>query len=161
MNILKLRSAISDLQAERAQIQSQQRSRGEIERALRQQVADSATEAQARIDRSLARMARGEADRPMVVDAIGRTDRNGQVLKEQPTAFVYNANIATNPPDVRTATLTQLVATQEDSTSVTGSVGFRVSPVGNLLLTVNGLFSLNHRGLQQKFSPLVGIDYSF
>lgn len=96
-----------------------------------------------------------------VVDAIGRTDRNGQVLKEQPTQFVYNANIATNPPDVRTATLTQLVATQEDSTSVTGSVGFRVSPVGNLLLTVNGLFSLNHRGLQQKFSPLVGIDYSF
>ena len=55
----------------------------------------------------------------------------------------------------------QLVATQQDSTSYSGSVGFRINPVGNLLLTVNGLFSLNSRGLQDKFAPLVAVDYSF
>jgi hypothetical protein len=95
-----------------------------------------------------------------VVDAIGRTDRNGKVLKEQSTPFLYNTAPG-GPPDIHTATLTQLVATEQDSTQVSGSVGFRVSPVGNLLVTVNALFSLNHRGLQQKFSPLIAIDYNF
>jgi hypothetical protein len=40
-------------------------------------------------------------------------------------------------------------------------VGFKVNPVGNLLLTVNGLFSLNKNGLRDDFTPLIGLDYSF
>jgi hypothetical protein len=96
-----------------------------------------------------------------VVDALGRTFRNGQVLQEQNTVFQYNTNPATTPVDLHSATIPQLVATRQDSTSVQGSVGFRVSPVGNLLFTFNGLFSLNRRGLQEKFAPLVGVEYSF
>jgi hypothetical protein len=96
-----------------------------------------------------------------VVDALGRTVLKGQVLREVDTAFQYNANIATDPVDVRTATLKQLVATEENTTSFLGSVGFKVNPVGNLLVTVNGLFSLNNRGLQPRFAPLIGVDYSF
>ena len=96
-----------------------------------------------------------------VVDALGRTVLKGQVLREVDTAFQYNANIATEPVDLRTATLKQLVATEENTTSFLGSVGFKVNPVGNLLVTVNGLFSLNSRGLQPKFAPLIGLDYSF
>jgi hypothetical protein len=96
-----------------------------------------------------------------VVDALGRTLRNGQVLREVDTVFQYNANPATDPVDLRSATLKQLVATRQDATSFVGSVGFKVNPVGNLLVTVNGLFSLNNRGLQPKFAPLVGVDYSF
>jgi hypothetical protein len=96
-----------------------------------------------------------------VVDALGRTFRSGKVLREQDTTFQYNTNISTNPIDLHSATLKQLVATQEDTTSFTGSVGFRVNPVGNLLFTFNGLFSLNRRGLQDKFAPLVAMDYSF
>ena len=87
--------------------------------------------------------------------------RNSQVLREIDTTFQYNVNIATDPVDLRTATLKQLVATNQDVTSVLGSVGLKVNPVGNLLLTVNGLFSLTNRGLQAKFAPLVGLDYSF
>jgi hypothetical protein len=96
-----------------------------------------------------------------VVDALGRTLRNSQVLREIDTTFQYNVNIATDPVDLRSATLKQLVATNQDVTSVLGSVGLKVNPVGNLLLTVNGLFSLTNRGLQAKFAPLVGLDYSF
>lgn len=96
-----------------------------------------------------------------VVDALGRTLRNSQVLREIDTTFQYNVNIATDPVDVRSATLKQLVATNQDVTSVLGSLGLKVNPVGNLLLTVNGLFSLTNRGLQAKFAPLVGLDYSF
>lgn len=96
-----------------------------------------------------------------VVDALGRTLRATRVLRVVDTTFQYNTNPATDPVDLHTATLKQLVATEQDSTSVVGSVGFKVNPVGNLLVTVNGLFSLNGRGLQAKFSPLVGLDYSF
>ena len=96
-----------------------------------------------------------------VVDALARTFRNGLVLEERDTAFQYNTSLDPNAVDLHTATLKQLVATEESSTSVLGSVGFRVNPVGNLLLTINGLFTLNRRGLQDKFAPLVAVDYSF
>jgi hypothetical protein len=96
-----------------------------------------------------------------VVDALGRTLRNSQVLREVDTTFQYNVNPATDPVDLRSATLKQLVATEQDVTSVLGSVGLKINPVGNLLFTVNGLFSLTNRGLQAKFAPLVGLDYSF
>jgi hypothetical protein len=36
-----------------------------------------------------------------------------------------------------------------------------VNPFGNFLLTVNGLFSLNDKGLQDSFSPLVALEYNF
>ena len=96
-----------------------------------------------------------------VVDALGRTLRNSQVLREVDTVFQYNVNPNTDPVDLHSTTLKQLVATQQDATSLLGSVGFKINPVGNLLVTVNGLFNLNNRGLQARFSPLVGLDYSF
>jgi hypothetical protein len=96
-----------------------------------------------------------------VVDALGRTLRHGQVLREIDTTFQYNVNPNTDPVDLRSTTLKQLVATEQDATSFVGSVGFKVNPVGNLLVTLNGLFSLNNRGLQPKFAPLIGVDYSF
>ena len=95
------------------------------------------------------------------MDALGRTVLKGQVLRVVDTTFQYNVNPATDPVDLRTTTLKQLVATEEDTTSFLGSVGFKVNPVGNLLVTVNGLFSLNSRGLQPRFAPLIGVDYSF
>jgi len=96
-----------------------------------------------------------------IVDALGRTLRKSQVLREVVTTFEYNVNPSTDPVDLRSTRLKQLVATQQDATSFLGSVGFKINPVGNLLITVNGLFSLNNRGLQARFAPLVGLDYSF
>ena len=44
---------------------------------------------------------------------------------------------------------------------LSGSVGVKINPVGNVLVTLNGLFPLTNKGLKDKFTPLVGIDYSF
>ena len=42
-----------------------------------------------------------------------------------------------------------------------GAVGMKINVVRNLLLTMNGLFSLTRTGLSDGFTPLVGLDYSF
>ena len=91
------------------------------------------------------------------MDALGRTLRNSQVLREVDTTFEYNTNPATDPVNLHSATLKQLVATEQDATILLGSVGFKINPVGTSLITVNGLFNLNNRGLQARFSPLVGL----
>jgi hypothetical protein len=59
------------------------------------------------------------------------------------------------------ATLPQLQSEPGNLNTLLGSVGVKINPVGNLLLTVNGLFSISKQGLQDKFTPLVGLDYSF
>ena len=48
-----------------------------------------------------------------------------------------------------------------DVNTLLGSVGLKINPVGNLLITINGLFSIGKEGLQDKFTPTVGLDYSF
>jgi hypothetical protein len=55
----------------------------------------------------------------------------------------------------------RLISEIRDSSSMLGSVGLKINPFGNFLLTINGLFSLNQKGLQDRFSPLIGVDYSF
>lgn len=95
-------------------------------------------------------------------DAIGRTLRKAQVVRVVETTFQYN----TNPdpaavPDVHTASFPRLISESRDSSSLLGSVGLKINPFGNFLLTINGLFALNHKGLADKFAPLVGFDYSF
>jgi hypothetical protein len=60
-----------------------------------------------------------------------------------------------------TAVFPRLIASREDLNTLLGSVGFKINPFGNFLITVNGLFSLNDEGLQDRFSPLVAVDYSF
>jgi hypothetical protein len=41
------------------------------------------------------------------------------------------------------------------------TIGGKVNPVGNLLLTFNYFFKLDHTGLRNKPAPLVGVSYSF
>ena len=41
------------------------------------------------------------------------------------------------------------------------SVGGKLNPVGNLLLTANVFFKLDHNGLHNKPAPMVGISYTF
>ena len=54
-----------------------------------------------------------------------------------------------------------VVAPVSNQNRLSGSVGLKINPIGNLLVTLNGLFPLDKKGLQDKFTPLVGIDYSF
>ena len=42
-----------------------------------------------------------------------------------------------------------------------GSVGFKLNPFGRLLVVGNVLIAMGNAGLQDDFTPVVGIDYSF
>ena len=97
-----------------------------------------------------------------VVDALGRTFRDTQIVSVENATFVANTNPSpVTPPVLNSAVLPRLVTRDGNLTTFLGSVGFKVNPVGNLLLTVNGLFSLNKNGLRDDFTPLIGLDYSF
>jgi hypothetical protein len=96
------------------------------------------------------------------VDVLGRDRLKSRVVSVVDTTFQANTNTnPTAPPTIVTATFPRLVAEQGDSNSLLGSVGFKINPFGNFLITVNGLFSLNKKGLQDDFAPLIAVDYSF
>lgn len=96
-----------------------------------------------------------------VVDALGRTLRNTGSVDVVNTTFTANASIDPANPNIVTAVLPRLITRQANITTISGSVGVKINPFGNFLLTLNGLFPLNNQGLQDGFTPLVGIDYSF
>jgi hypothetical protein len=54
-----------------------------------------------------------------------------------------------------------VVSPVSNDNRLSGSVGLKINPFGNLLVTLNGLYPLTNKGLQDKFTPLIGIDYSF
>jgi hypothetical protein len=97
------------------------------------------------------------------VDVLGRDFRNGTRVRVVNTQFVANTETdATKPLNLVTATFPRLtVESVANLNTLLGSVGFKFNPVANLLLSVNGLFSLNHNGLQARFTPLVALDYGF
>lgn len=97
-----------------------------------------------------------------VADLLGRTFRKTQIVRIVDATFRANTNPDLKaPPDIVTTVLPQLTTTKGDLNTLLGSVGFKINPVGNLLLTVNGLFSIKKKGLVDSFTPLVGVDYSF
>ena len=98
-------------------------------------------------------------------DVIGRTFRKTHVIKVEDTPFtantannVFNPNV---PPVFVTANLPQLTAPEGDLNTLLGSVGFKINPFGNLLVTINGLFPIVKKGLTDKFTPTVALDYAF
>ncbi len=97
-----------------------------------------------------------------IADGVGRTYRDAQIVEVQNATFVANTNPSpATPPVLVSAVLPRLITRQGNLNTLLGSVGFKVNPFGNLLLTVNGLFPLNKNGLRDDFTPLVGLDYSF
>ena len=96
-------------------------------------------------------------------ELVGRVVRNTQkVLIENHT---YTADRA-SADQTSFSTFSQdfprlIVAPASSDNRMSGSVGLKINPVGNILVTLNGLFPLTNRGLQDKFTPLIGIDYSF
>ncbi|MBL8111904.1 MAG: transporter [Acidobacteria bacterium] len=94
-------------------------------------------------------------------DVLGRLFRDTQAISVQNRT--YTANTSTNPanPVIVTGQYPTLIVEKKNQASYLGSLGFKVNPFGNFLLTVNGLFSLNDKGLQDSFSPLVALEYNF
>jgi len=97
------------------------------------------------------------------VDAIGSTFPNATVLRVQDQVFQANTNPdATKPPTIVTATFPQLnMIDGQTYSTMLGSVGFKINPFGNFLLTVNGLFPIKRESLQDNLAGLIAIDYSF
>jgi hypothetical protein len=97
-----------------------------------------------------------------VFDAIGRTFLNTRNIRVENTLFEANTTPnPADPPNIVSAVLPRMVTESGDINQILGSVGVKINPFGNFLLTLNGLFPLNSEGLQDGFTPLVGIDYSF
>lgn len=98
----------------------------------------------------------------LAVDVLGRSFRDARVVRVVDTTFQANTNNdRTLPPVIVTSVFPRLVSEVKDSNTLFGSVGFKINPFGNFLLTINGLFSLSDEGLKDDFAPLVGFDYSF
>jgi hypothetical protein len=98
----------------------------------------------------------------VAVDVIGRSFLDTQTIRVEDTRFEANTNPdPTAPPNVVSAVLPRLVTERGDVNQLLGSVGVKINPFGNFLLTLNGLFPLNSQGLLDGFTPLVAIDYSF
>ncbi len=95
------------------------------------------------------------------VDVLGRTFRHSQSVSVVDTTFQANTSADPANPNIVSAVLPRLVTTPGNVNTLLGSVGLKMNPFGNFLLTLNGLFPLNSEGLQDGFTPLVGIDYSF
>ncbi len=93
----------------------------------------------------------------------------GQVVRKTSTVLVQNNTYVAQHPNVDATVITTVTAVfprlvvnpVSNQNRLSGAVGFKVNPVGNLLLTFNGLFPLDKKGLQDRFTPLVGVDYSF
>jgi len=96
----------------------------------------------------------------LAVDAIGRTFLKTQSISVEDTRFEANTN-PSGVPNIVSAVLPRLVTETGQVNTLLGSVGVKINPFGNFLLTLNGLFPLNSQGLTDGFTPLIGIDYSF
>ncbi len=105
-------------------------------------------------------------------DVIGRTFFQTQIVQVQEQNFTAQTGDSRGgdclclpegqqPPQTVNAVFPRLTTTEGDLNTLIGSVGLKVNPFANLLITANVLFSLNRQGLQTNLAPLIGFDYSF
>lgn len=93
-------------------------------------------------------------------DLLGTRRFDAGVVHVEDTTF--QANVApAGPPQIVTASFPRLAVSGGDATTYLGSIGVKVNPFGNLLLTINGLFGVAGDGLRPRFAPMLGVDYSF
>ena len=97
------------------------------------------------------------------VDAIGNSYRNATILRVADQTYTANTNPdPTKPPTLVTATFPQLdMVDNQNYWAALGAVGLKINPFGNFLITINGLFPIKKESLQDNFTGLVAIDYSF
>jgi hypothetical protein len=94
----------------------------------------------------------------IAADFLGRTLLDAQRLVQQDRTFRYR--LRTDPTILQTTRTTP--GTESGSLGLyLASVGFKINPIGRLLVVGNLLISLGDGGLQDDITPVVGIDYSF
>jgi len=93
-----------------------------------------------------------------VADLIGRTFLDTYRLADVSEAHQYRTS--DNGP-LQSMTLEGLDIEEGTLTSILGTVGIKANPAPNLLLSAHVLVSLTDGGLRTKFTPVLGIDFSF
>lgn len=94
----------------------------------------------------------------LTADVIGRTLRDASRLNDENVTFRFTTR---NNPTVFTAERATPIISTGNLNLLVGSAGLKINPAGRLLLVGNVLFSLSDDGLQDKITPVFGIDYSF
>jgi Putative MetA-pathway of phenol degradation len=94
----------------------------------------------------------------ITADFIGRLLFDSQKIVDQPRTFQFDQRL---DPTVRTVTRTEISTAPGDVNLMLGSAGIKINPVGNLLLVGNVLFKIGSNGLQDKVTPVFGLDYTF
>jgi hypothetical protein len=94
----------------------------------------------------------------LTADFLGRTLLDADRLVQQERVF---QNVRQGDPTIRTTTRLSPGITTGNLHVLLGSAGVKVNPAGRLLLMANVLFALGDSGLQDKVTPVFGIDYSF
>ena len=83
-----------------------------------------------------------------------------RVISGRRAALLSNPSISNGSGT--TVTVASVISTSTDSYNRTdGSIGFKLKPFGNLLLTSNLLVKLDRAGLRQRLAPLVGLSLTF
>jgi len=94
----------------------------------------------------------------ITADFVGRTLLDTQRLVQATETFAYRLR---TDPTLRETVRTTASSETGNLNLYLASVGFKLNPVGRLLLVGNVLLSLGDSGLQDKVTPIVGLDYSF
>lgn len=91
-------------------------------------------------------------------DFLGRTLLDADRLVQQERVF---DNVLRTDPTIRTTTRVSPGITTGNLNVLLGSAGVKVNPAGRLLVMVNLLFAIGDSGLQDRVTPVFGVDYSF
>lgn len=94
----------------------------------------------------------------LAADFVGRTLLDTDRLVYGTRTFNYRTRL---DPTVLQTTRPELTTEKGNLTILLGSVGLKINPVGRLLLVGNVLLSIGHGGLQDKVTPVFGLDYTF
>ncbi|NNF07668.1 MAG: hypothetical protein HKN21_12975, partial [Candidatus Eisenbacteria bacterium] len=95
-------------------------------------------------------------------DLVGRALMSVSRVKMEDEEFQY-IEVDDTGGTVKSIVVPRLTVEDSESTVnlLHGAVGAKLNVGGNFLISMNGLFPLNDNGLTDKFSGLIGLDYSF
>jgi hypothetical protein len=91
-------------------------------------------------------------------DFLGRTLLDADRLVQRERVF---ENVLRTDPTIRQSVRISPEITTGNLNVLLGSAGVKLNPAGRLLLMANLLFAIGDSGLQDKVTPVFGIDYSF
>lgn len=95
----------------------------------------------------------------LTADVLGRKLRDASRLVESERTFNFTQRLT--PTLVQQAVRVTPEARTGDLDLLIGAAGVKINPVGRLLLSASVLFSIGNAGLQDKLTPVFGLDYSF